>query len=648
MKVLGIGNCKTIDEFIEMKMSALRQKEQTFNSVYEIMFSQCDNVMFESTDGNRIYKTTYGEVYNNVEKTAHWLTQNVVGIGNGSMVGIYMDNCIEWIEIFWAILKSGSVPLLMNKRLDEERLEAILQNNNVVAIITDSRSFTVTTINYTSIDKSIQGCELPWWEDRIILMSSGSTNDVKLCVYNGKAICEQIYNSHDIIKQSDLIKAHYDGYIKQLMFLPFYHVFGLVACYMWFAFFSRTFVVLKNLSGETILNTVRKHKVTHIFAVPMLWEKIRKSAEKLLEQRQPQLVRKVQKGLKLSNNLQKTFPKAGRRFASKAFKEIRDNLFGESIQFLISGGGAVTTKTLEFFNGIGYHLANGYGMTEIGIASVELGNSTKVLNSGSVGKPFGSSKFRIDENGLLEVQSKSIASEIYIRGEKKSYDEQSWFPTGDSARLKGKRLYILGRSDDLIVSSSGENISPNAIEDKISIPDTNVCLLGLDNNGKIESTLVVQINRYFSKKKISSIKTQLFEIIKVNGFNSLIEKIYFTYEPLMLDSEFKLNRNKIKKRIASNDLKLIGIEAYEEEQSAENINPELRKRVMKLFSEVLEKEISESQCSQNFFFELGGTSLTYFQLVENIKEDFNVPFPIMDEQSIATVDEFCLFLQDRM
>lgn len=189
MKVLGIGNCKTIDEFIEMQMSALRQKEQTFNSVYEIMFSQRDNVMFESTDGNRIYKTTYGEVYNNVEKTAHWLTQNVVGIGNGSMVGIYMDNCIEWIEIFWAILKSGSVPLLMNKRLDEERLEAILQNNNVVAIITDSRSFTVTTINYTSIDKSIQGCELPWWEDRIILMSSGSTNDVKLCVYNGKAIC---------------------------------------------------------------------------------------------------------------------------------------------------------------------------------------------------------------------------------------------------------------------------------------------------------------------------------------------------------------------------------------------------------------------------------------------------------------------------
>ena len=111
MKVLGIGNCKTIDEFVEMQMSSLRSKEQTFESVYEIMFSQRDNIMFETTDGNKIYKITYGQVYNGIEKTAHWLMRNVQGIGSGSIVGIYLDNCIEWIEIFWAILKCGSIPL---------------------------------------------------------------------------------------------------------------------------------------------------------------------------------------------------------------------------------------------------------------------------------------------------------------------------------------------------------------------------------------------------------------------------------------------------------------------------------------------------------------------------------------------------------
>lgn len=648
MKVLGIGSCKTIDQFVTQQMNALKQKEQTFESVFEIMFSQRDNVMFETTDGNKIYKITYGEVYESINKTAYSLIEKVQGIGNGSLVGIHMDNCVEWIEIFWAILKCGSVPLLMNKRLDTERLEKIITSNKVVAVITDSKEFSVNTINYTELDKGTDKKELPKWEDKIILMSSGSTNDVKLCVYNGNAICEQIYNSEKIVKQSNLIKSHYEGYIKQLTFLPFYHVFGLVACYMWFAFFARTFVLLKNMSGETILNTVRKHKVTHIFAVPMLWEKIRKSATKLLEQRRPHLVKKVQKGLKLSNGLQKSFPKLGRSFAKKTFKEIRDNLFGDSIQFLITGGGAITTKTLEFFNGIGYHIANGYGMTEIGIVSVELSESTKHLNKGSVGKPFGSSEFRINKKGLLEVKTKSVASEIIVKGESCTYTEKDYFPTGDGAKIKGKRLYILGRSDDLIISASGENVSPSAIEDAISIPDTSVCMLGIEKNEKIVSTLLVQVNKYFSKQKLSSIKAQLFEIIKERGYSSLIDEIYFIYEPLMLDNEFKLNRNSIRKRIMAGEIKLLPLESFENQQIEENINEELREQIRALFSEVLEKEVSVNDSNKSFFFELGGTSLAYFQLIENIKADFQVSFPIVDDQSIATIDEFCLYLQDRI
>ena len=198
----------------------------------------------------------------------------------------------------------------------------------------------------------------------------------------------------------------------------------------------------------------------------------------------------------------------------------------------------------------------------------------------------------------------------------------------------------------MIVSSSGENVSPSAIEDGISIPDVSVCMLGVDKGGKIVSTLLVQINKYFSKKKIASIKSQLFEIIKERGYGSLIEEIYFTNEPLMLESEFKLNRNSIRKRIASGDIQLIHLDSFENQQKEENINAELREQVRALFSEVLEKEISIEDCNKNFFFELGGTSLAYFQLIENIKADFQVPFPVVDEQSIATVDDFCLYLQD--
>jgi long-subunit acyl-CoA synthetase (AMP-forming) len=380
----------------------------------------------------------------------------------------------------------------------------------------------------------------------------------------------------------------------------------------------------------------------------MLWEKIRKSANKLLEQRRPHLVKKVQRGLKISNSMQAVSSRAGRAFAKKAFKEIRDNLFGDSVQFLITGGGAVTTKTLEFFNGIGYRLANGYGMTEVGIACVELSNNTKRLNSGSVGKPFGSVNFRINDQGILEIKSKSIATEIISADESVSYSENDWFPTADGAKIQAGHVYILGRSDDLIVSTSGENVSPGIVEDRVAVPDASVCMLAIEKDGKIKSTLVVSVSRYFSKQKISDMKREIFALIEKHAYSGLIDDVFFTYEPLMLDNEFKLNRGKIKKRIANGEIKLISPKDFEDESLAENINPELREKVRALFEEVLEKEITQEQSSQNFFFELGGTSLAYFQLIENIKADFNVPFPIVEDQSIATIDAFCLYLQDRL
>jgi acyl-CoA synthetase (AMP-forming)/AMP-acid ligase II len=72
----------------------------------------------------------------------------------------------------------------------------------------------------------------------------------------------------------------YNGSIKQLAFLPFYHIFGLFAVYYWFAFFGRTFVFLKDYSPDTIARTCRRHEVTHIFAVPLLWHTVEEKIQK--------------------------------------------------------------------------------------------------------------------------------------------------------------------------------------------------------------------------------------------------------------------------------------------------------------------------------------------------------------------------------
>ena len=294
----GLGDDPNIRIFVKNQSEKLQNCEQTFESIFSFMFMLKDNVMAEYTDGNRIFSVTYGECKAKIEQIAHNMKEKLAGVEKNSVVGIYMDNRIEWVQIFWALLKCGYIPLLMNKRLSKELLEDVLQKNNVSCVISDGEVFEGATYLYNELtDTTSENIS------QIIFMSSGTSLSIKLCVYSGERICKQIYNSVRILETSNEIQAHVEGKIKQLVFLPLYHIFGFLACYMWFAFFARTFVFLKDFNSDTILKTVRKHKVTHIFAVPMLWTKIESAALKTIAERGETTKKKFEKGMKIAKKL---------------------------------------------------------------------------------------------------------------------------------------------------------------------------------------------------------------------------------------------------------------------------------------------------------------------------------------------------------
>ena len=207
-----------------------------------------------------------------------------------------------------------------------------------------------------------------------------------------------------------MVKRHYESRMKLLAFLPFYHVFGLIAVYIWFAFFSRTFVHLPDMAPDTIIGTIKRHKVTHIFAVPLFWEKVRSEALKTIKGMGDDTFTKFEHAMGIASSLPGP---ASRLFSRMAFREVREKLFGESIVFMIAGGSAISPDVLGFFNGIGYRLANGYGMTEVGITSLELSADRKYLDAGYVGAPMAHAEYMIDGNGELLVRGEVISK--YIR-----------------------------------------------------------------------------------------------------------------------------------------------------------------------------------------------------------------------------------------
>ena len=458
MKLNNVGGYPSIDAFVSAKLKRFDGMERSFASLFELMFSEKENIFYEKSEGYKVSKTTYGQAQERILARAAGMQQVLSAVPVGSVVGLHLQNGLPWIELFWALLRCGYRPLLMNLRLSNEMLEYALRISGAAMVISDEQSFSVPTVTEKEIPYGdSEALEDVTFGTEILLMSSGTSDSLKLCAYTAEEFYHQVYNSFDIIRQSKQVKQHYEGQLKLLTFLPFYHIFGLVAVYIWFAFFSRTFVQLNDLAPQTILNTIRRHKVTHIFAVPLFWEKIWQQATQTIQSRGEATWQRYQRGLRLVRRIGDV-PLLGDWFCRTAFREIRDSLFGDSICFMITGGSVINPEALEFFNAIGYPLVNGYGMTELSITSVELSNKKKIRNAGFVGKPLASVEYRIGENGHLQVRSKTAARYIIEQGVTKP--NEGWFDTGDLAACVNGHYQILGRSDDLIIAANGENLNP--------------------------------------------------------------------------------------------------------------------------------------------------------------------------------------------
>ena len=648
MKVNGIGKYRTINRFVRNKLDRFDREGRTFEKLYALMFNEADNVMAEKTDGHRIIKTTYGECHKATENVANALSVRLCGCQKGDIVGLSMNNSIEWIEVFWAILMCGYKPLLINTRLDDTTINGLIDEYKVAAVVTDERTFNTRMIPVSEITgvTSQTGFKTDW-EDEIIVMSSGTSEVIKLCVYNGEKFYYQIKDSAKIVKECRQIKKHYEGNLKLLTFLPFYHIFGLSAMYMWFGFFSRTFVFLKDFSADTILNTVKKHKVTHIFCVPLLWNKIYVAAMKKIHDRGEKTFETFNKGMKLVNKL-RVIPPLSRFLSKVAFKEVRENIFGESICFLITGGSMISTEVISFFNGIGYHIANGFGMSEIGITSVETSKNAAVRNTGSIGKPFASLEYMVNDEGELLVRGKSTASYILKSGEKILMDHREWFNTHDIVTCQNGRYYIAGRKDDMIASKSGENINPNRVEGMLKIPHAyEVCLVSRKNDlQEISPVLIIQVAMYQSASRYRNILDEARKQLADNKLDGTINEIVLTTDELMGANDFKLNRHRIGRLYSEGKLTTVDVDAVADSQ--EEISAELLADVRAIFADALTKEPEEIDVDAHFFFDLEGTSLDYLAMMSDIRNKYDIVLSSEDGDELVTLRKVCEFIQNNM
>ena len=234
---------------------------------------------------------------------------------------------------------------------------------------------------------------------------------------------------------------------------------------------------------DSVINIIRE-RPTVMASAAVLYEMIASSAERKISKLRidARIALDVYNFLKI-NRLHYRNP-IKRLFNSIYFKGLVELYGGRPEQFIWSGS-CIKIDALRILDRIGLQVCGGYALSELGPISTD---SRKSFRIGSVGKP--AHRLKISGDGEILVKwsnNMRDASHLLI-------DDDGYVHTGDQGYLdEDGYLYVQGRMDDIIVLSSGKNVIPTELEEKlVSCAGISNAIVHSTNNLYLEAVLEIK------------------------------------------------------------------------------------------------------------------------------------------------------------
>ncbi|MFW5755356.1 MAG: AMP-binding protein [Tangfeifania sp.] len=266
---------------------------------------------------------------------------------------------------------------------------------------------------------------------------------------------------------------------KIVSFLPMAHVYGLLFEFLFPVTLGCHITFLNKIPSPAVITEVFGAVRPHlILSVPLVIEKIYK--KRIL----PTIEKPVMKIL-----LKLPF------ISDLILKKIKEKLtdtFGGRFFEIVIGGAPLSADVEKFFRRIKFPFTIGYGMTECGpLISYEAWDKTM---PSSAGRLVDRMEVRIDSDdpynnvGEIQVKGENVMTGYYKNEEasKAAFTKDGWLKTGDLGIIdENNFIYIKGRSKNMILGPSGQNIYPEEIEAKImNLPYIAECVI-TERNGKL-------------------------------------------------------------------------------------------------------------------------------------------------------------------
>ena len=140
-------------------------------------------------------------------------------------------------------------------------------------------------------------------------------------------------------------------------------------------------------------------------------------------------------------------------------------VFGDRIELALTGAAPISRDVLEFFDACGVRVLEGYGMTETTSAATL--NTRGQTRFGTVGRPLPGTEVAIAADGEILMRGPHIFAGYHRDPEatEATMTEDGWLRSGDLGSIDADGFVrVTGRKKDLIITSSGKNITPATME----------------------------------------------------------------------------------------------------------------------------------------------------------------------------------------
>ena len=463
----------------KMKRSKRLTQERDLVSLFHRVCSEYEHQralhLFDE-DGIKV-TYTYGDLWRGALTVAGYLRD--LGIKVGDVVVLMSPNEPAWPMVYLGALLADATIAPVDPEMSPDEVARILKKSKARALIhhesypQDSALFEregipltgATPLHIADLSAVFKATPLESalsLHDRSeqiasLLFTSGTTGDPKGVMLSHGNFCALLSSLHGVFKVN-----HKDRFLSVL---PLFHTFEFSGGFLMPASVGAQITYLSDLEGPILRRAMKQIKPTGIIGIPALWDVLQKRIETQVKDRGEAARIAFKASVKLNRNLRKY----GINLGPLAFSEVHDTLGGK-IRYLISGGAALNDSALEIFEGLGFELLEGYGLTEAApVLSVRRPGQRK--SAGSVGRPLPGITLKINnpnEHGVGEViASADTIMSGYLDQPEATAEvlREGWLHTGDLGSIDHRgNLTLAGRSKEMIVTSSGKNVYPDELE----------------------------------------------------------------------------------------------------------------------------------------------------------------------------------------